>query len=169
MIMPSTCVGFAVTPSIRGTAVAVDVGVDDPDRQALGGHRRGQVRRDRRLADAALAGGDRVDPGQRAGLGERDLLLAAPPSFARISLRCSSLITSRSTVTDVTPSTASTARGHPPGDLVAHRASGDRQVDVDVDRAAVDPDVLDHPELGDGAADLGVLDLGKGGVNLSRV
>ncbi len=35
---------------------------------------------------------------------------SGPPSVARIALRCSSLMTSSATVTDVTPSTASTAR-----------------------------------------------------------
>ena len=52
----------------RGHRVAVDVGVDDADLQALLGHRERQVDGDRGLADAALAGGDRVDLGQRAGL-----------------------------------------------------------------------------------------------------
>ena len=75
MIMFSTWVGVPSAPSMRGTRVAVDVGVDDADLQAVGGHRRGQVDGHRGLADAALAGGDRVDPGQRAGLGERDLAL----------------------------------------------------------------------------------------------
>ncbi len=54
---------------------AVDVGVDDPDVQAAGGHRGGQVDRDGALADAALAGRDREDAGQRARLRERDLAL----------------------------------------------------------------------------------------------
>ena len=58
-----------------GDRVAVDVGVDDADLEALLGHRDGEVDRHRRLADAALAGGDREDLGQRVGPGERDLLL----------------------------------------------------------------------------------------------
>ena len=52
--------------------MAVDVGVEHADRQPARGHRRGEVDRDAGLADAALAGRDRVHPGQRAGLGERD-------------------------------------------------------------------------------------------------
>ena len=45
------------------------------------------------------------------------------------------------------------------GDLGAHRAAGGRQVDLDVDAAVVaDVDALDHSEVGDGLADLRILD-----------
>ena len=46
----------------------------DADGQAARGERGGQVDRDRRLADAALAGRDGVHAGARAGLRERDLV-----------------------------------------------------------------------------------------------
>ena len=41
---------------------APDVGVEDPDDQAAGGQRHGEVHRDRRLADAALARRDGEHP-----------------------------------------------------------------------------------------------------------
>ena len=72
MIMLSTLVGRSARAEHARHRVAVDVGVDHADRQAAGGHRRGQVDRDRRLADAALARRHAVDAGQRARLRERD-------------------------------------------------------------------------------------------------
>ena len=74
--------GPALDAEHPGHRVAVDVGVDDADREPAAGHRGREVDGDRRLADAALAGGDRVDPGQRAGLGERDLPLDRAGSSA---------------------------------------------------------------------------------------
>ena len=50
--------------------VAPDVGVEDADALAVGGERRGQVRGERRLADAALARADADDVGD---LGQRAL------------------------------------------------------------------------------------------------
>jgi hypothetical protein len=46
-----------------------------------------------------------------------------------------------------------------PGDLVTHRASRDGEIDADpnVTRRA-DLDGLDHAQIGDGTADLGVVD-----------
>ena len=88
--------GPAVRAEHARHAVAVDVGVDDADLQPVGRHRRRQVHRHRGLADAALAGGDRVHPGQRAGLGEGHLALGlAAAQRGRQLRRCSSLITSR--------------------------------------------------------------------------
>ena len=58
--------------------VPVDVGVQQADLQAGGRERDRQVDGDGGLADPALAAGDRVHLGQRAGLGERYLLLRRP-------------------------------------------------------------------------------------------
>ena len=88
--------------------VAVDVGVDDADLAGpAAAMRGGEVDRHRGLADAALAGGDRVHARQRAGLGEGDLALGLRRRAAAAagSARCSSLMTSSSTSTAVTPST----------------------------------------------------------------
>ena len=61
---------FAVDAEHARDRVAVDVAVERPGRVAFGGQRRGQVGGHRRLADAALAGGDAdhvFHLGQRAG------------------------------------------------------------------------------------------------------
>ena len=69
--------------------VAPDVGVEDADLLALAGERRGEVRGDRRLADAALARADAEDvarPAASAPSGSRaaaELLLQARPSPGR--------------------------------------------------------------------------------------
>ena len=94
-----------------------------------------------RLADAALAGRDREDPGQRAGLRERDL---ARPGCRRAAAsaaawRCSVLITSSSTDHACTPGSAPTAVGDALGERVLHRAAADGQVDADA-RGAVGVD-----------------------------
>jgi hypothetical protein len=51
------------------------------------------------------------------------------------------------------------------GQLVAQRATGDGQQQLDPDQAAGDREALDHAELGDRPADLGVVDGGEGGLN----
>ena len=143
--------------------VAVDVGVDHPDRQPAGGQRRGQVHRDRRLADPALARRHAVHARQRAGLGERDdgLGRAAAEVLAASRRAARRLITSRSTRTAVTPGTRDTASVTPRGDRLAHRAAGDGEVDADVGDAVGHDDALDHAQLGDRPVDLGVLDGGQ--------
>ena len=62
----------AVGAEHAGDRVAVDVGVDDADRVPLLGEGDGEVGRDARLADAALAGRDQQRPRLRSRLGERD-------------------------------------------------------------------------------------------------
>ena len=64
--------GSAVGAEHAGDREAVDVGVDDADGVAVGGEGDGEVGRDARLADAALARRDEQRPGPRPGLGERD-------------------------------------------------------------------------------------------------
>src|SRR4029450_924985 len=69
--------------------VPVDVRVHDADRETGCGNRGGQVHRYRGLANPALAGRDRVDPGHRGCLGERDVpagLGAAQLGLQRLAL-----------------------------------------------------------------------------------
>ena len=121
----------------------------------------------RRLADAALAGGDRVHPGQRAGWANGISRSALPPrSCSCSSARCSSLITPR--VDRRPPVTPSTAARAAVVSLVRVSFSGQpetvsRIVDGDL-AGVVDRDALDHAELGDGLADLGVDDRREGSV-----
>ena len=75
---------LAVGAEHAGDREAVDVGVDDADRVALGGERDGEVDGDAGLADAALAGRDEQRAGPRAGLGERD----RPPLGVAVGLAC---------------------------------------------------------------------------------
>ena len=100
--------------------VAVDVAVEGAGRVAFGGQRRGQVGGHRRLADAALAGGDAdhvLDLGQRA-LGQ----LAAAERLLQVAL----LLVGEDVEAD-------RDLGHPVelGDLL-----GDRLFEVGADRAA---------------------------------
>ena len=48
--------------------------------------------------------------------------------------------------------------GHPVGDLVAQRASGDRERDRDPDPFPLEPDPAHHAEIDDRAVELGILD-----------
>src|SRR5205823_981347 len=110
--------------------VAVDVRVDDAHLEARPGHRDGEVDGDRRLADTALAGGDRVHPGQRPRLRERDLLL--PGTAAQRCREAAALVVAHHTEVDADGGHALDGRhrcGHVPGDLVAQRAAGDGEQD----------------------------------------
>ena len=127
MIMFSTWVGRAVDAQHARHRVAVDVGVDHADLEAVGRHRRGQVDRHRRLADAALAGRDRVDAGERARLGEGDLALglaAAQRGRQLLALLVAHHVERRRRRA-VTPSTARDRVGDAVGDR--RRASGSRR------------------------------------------
>ncbi len=127
----------------------------------------------RRLADAALARRHEQRPGLRAGLGERD-----GPSFG-VSVRLA--LSGRRARIAVQPLAKLLAvgvghhgeleidaghaveRGDGLGDasrdLVAQRASGDREGDQDPDPAVVvQVDVAEHPEIDDRSVQLRVLD-----------
>ena len=129
----------------------VDVGVEHADREAAGRHRRGEVDRHARLADAALAGGDRIHPRQRSRLGERD------HGFARVAAQLlaqfGALLVVHHVEADLDRAGARHIgdRGrHLLGDLGLLRARLGGQVDPDVHAAVgVDVDALDHAELGD--------------------
>ena len=62
--------GVVVNVPVQGSGF---VGIEKADPDSVGRHCCRQVHRHRRLADPALAGRNGVDPGERAGLGERDL------------------------------------------------------------------------------------------------
>ena len=82
--------------------VAVDVGVEHADPLAPGGERRGEVRGQRRLADAALAGGDREHA--RAAAPARSIFSGRPPRRRDDSAAFSSgLITSKWSSTGADP------------------------------------------------------------------
>ena len=161
MIICSTCVGRCSTPSMRGTREAVDVGVDDTDGQALGGHRGGEVDGDARLADAALAGRDREDAGQASPAGRTGCRAVglSPRSAVCSCLRCSSLITSSSTC-DAGHTGDRADRGR---DALGERVRIGQPLTSGRSPMRAVPSAstvrrLHHPDLGDGAADLGVLD-----------
>jgi hypothetical protein len=150
--------------------VAVDVGVDDADLEALLGHRQGEVDGDRRLADAALAAGDREHLGERAGLGEGDLALGLPA--AEDLLEAGALLGGHHAQGQVHVGDAGDAAERPgdvTGDRLLERAPRHREQHGQVhDPAVVDVDRVDHAELGDRALDLGVVDGRQGGVDLLK-
>jgi hypothetical protein len=147
--------------------VPVDVRVDDPHLEPGPCHRGGQVDGHRGLADAALARCDREHAGEGVGLRERDLLVGLPTP--QLPLQCLALLGAHHVELDLDaghPGDALDRRGHLAGDLVAHRAAGDRQEHLDPDLAArLDPHRLDHAQLGDRPADLRVVHGGQCGVH----
>ena len=169
--MCSTWVGLPVDAEHARDRVAVDVGVDDADPQALGGHRGGEVDGHRRLADAALAGGDRRRRGSatrawrtgpRARRGRRAACVAE--RLALLVGHDAELDAHGGRRRARAPTAAVTSLR----DLVAHRAAGDGQQARGrrrVPSAAISTRV-DHAELGDRAVDLGVVDRREGGRHL---
>ena len=96
---------------------------------------------------------------------ERDLrrrgraaAVAPPRSCCTSASRCSGVIGVSRTSTRSTPSSGCTAAGDVLRDAVLQRTALDRDQDVDPDDVAVDLDVLQHPDVLDGPADLGVHD-----------
>ena len=135
--------------------VAVDVGVENTHALAGRAQRRGQVRRQRRLADAALARRDRKHAGGRI---ERDRLLRPAAAEARRQRRL--LVGAHHVEVQLH---RRNARDRADGALHlvlerrAHRAAGDGQRDRDLDRAVtVNDDIPHHVELGDGLVQLGI-------------
>ena len=166
VIICLTWVGPA-TPSRRAPS-PIDVGVEHADLLARGGQRGGQVDRHRRLADPALAAGDRVHLGERGRLGER---ICAPPAteLGLSSRRCSSLITSRSTATPVTPGTAATTAVMSRV-MVSAAAAGESDCTFNPDPAIRgDIDVLDHAQVVIGRRISGWLTRASASVNCSAV
>ncbi len=139
--------------------MAVDVGVEDTDGQSTRGHRGREVDRDRRLADTALAGRDRVDAGERSRLGEGDDRLGGVAAQRPAQFRALLVVHHVEGHVDGTDTgDVGDGLGHALGDLRAQRAPGGGEVDADGDvSGVVDVDALDHPEFGDGFADLRIL------------
>ena len=147
--------------------VPVDVGVQHAHREAPRGQRRRQVDRDAGFADPALARRDGVDLGQRAGLGERD------HRFPRVATQQLAQLGALLVVHDVQAHAHRTGAGHVadrPSHLLADlgllRTGRRGEVDLDMHRVVVvDGDVLDHADLGDRTAQLGVDHLGQCGAD----
>ena len=150
-------------PEHPGHRMPVDVGVRDPDLRPGGGQGHGQVDRHRRLADAALAAGHREDPGQRGGLGERDLRdrLAA----AQLGLQRPALLVAHHVEFHPHPRhplDGADRGGHLARDRVPQRAARDREPDIHPDGAVrCDVYVLDHAEFRDGPVDLRIVHAGE--------
>ena len=111
----------------------------------------------------------RVGEGDLAALGVAVGRLAArggatgrPAASPARAARCSSVITPKERSTDATPMLGERA-GDAALDLVAERAPGDGEGDLEGDRVAVDAHVADHVEVDDRAVELGILDGSKGG------
>ena len=144
----------------------VNVSIEQADGHTERHQRDRQVDRDRRLADAALAAGDRVDLGQRARLGERDLLrgLAA----AQFGLELAPLFLAHHVQIHAyggdTRQLADRGR-YLPGDRVTQRAAGHGQENAHQHHSARrDLDALHHAQIGDRPVDLGIV---HGGQRLS--
>ena len=150
---------------------APDVGVDDGDRLTLLRKRDSQVGGDRRLAYAALAGRNQQNAGAVTGLGERD---RSALSVTMRSLRtgggggiavqhladlCPLLIGHYPEVDadEVDTIEGGNRLGDLALDLVAQGTPRDREVDTDLDMAAVDRGRPDHAEVDDAAMEFGIL------------
>ena len=131
-----------------------------PTRSPLLGERRGEVRGQRRLADAALA---RRDGDARACAGSSEISRSARPPRRRVESAAfsSGLITSkRSSHRRSTPATAPTCPPHLVLEASAQRAAGDGERDRHRRRARRPRrDVAHHVELGNRTLELGVDDL----------
>ena len=148
--------GLLVDPEDVRNRVAVDVRVENPRAPARLRERNCEVRRQRGLADAALAGGDRdhaAVPGQADDV---------------VALRCAAAELRRQRLTLLGRHHRERERESPYAgnvgerlvDLflegVPQRAAGDRQHDRERDDAVLDLDVPDHVELRHGPLELGV-------------
>ena len=138
-------------------AEAPDVGVEHADGEAAGGQRGGEVHRDRRLADAALAARHREHAGGRRHLG-RARLLARVEAGALHRRRL--LLLGHLAVLDLDRGDAGEAphlRFDVLADLDPQRAPGGGERDLHHDGAVgVDAHVVDHAEVDDARVQLGV-------------
>ena len=154
-IIESTTIGALRHAEYVRDRVPVDVRVEHADALAALGERRREVRGEGRLADPALAGGDRDDP--RPGI-EPDLALGAAPTQPgrerrlllgahNVEVECDARHVRHAT--DV--------RRHLLLEAGAERAAGDREGDRHVHGSVRrDDHVPHHLELGDGSLELGV-------------
>jgi hypothetical protein len=152
--------GLPLRADHAGDREAPDVGVEDPDLQTLLGERHGEVHRDARLADPALARRDRDDGG---GRGERDPMLrrlGARPPAELVHERLPLLLAHRreGDLDALHPGERAEGGGHVLRDAVLQRAALDRDQDVDADEPVLDLDPPEHPDVLDRATDLRVED-----------
>ena len=144
------------------------VDVDDPDPMSLSRQRGRQVHCDGRLAHAALARSHRDHGGVSIGE-ERPLLDGSGPA-AQLRHQVLALILVHLAEDDLDALARIQDGPHRSPDIgvdaVLQRAAGDREQHVHADDPVVDLDALEHPNVLDGLADLGVEDLSKGLSNL---
>jgi hypothetical protein len=143
-------------------AEAPDIRVEDADRAAAPRERRREVHRDARLAHAALTRRDRHDRRLRR---ERDLVLggrgvrAGCVGATELGHELLPVLAAHRCELHIDALYAlegSHGRRHVARDPVLQRAALDREEHVHADDPAVDLDRLQHPDLIDRAADLGV-------------
>ncbi len=146
-----------------------DVGVEDADGEAPPGQRHGQVDRDRRLADAALAGRDRQDPGRRRHRRRRCVLPGLPAGAAHDVRLLGRVHLSDGQLDRGDAGEPGQPAADVPLDLAAQRAAGDRQRHLDVDGPVrVDLETADHAEVDDVRAQLRVDHCPQGVAGLIR-
>ena len=134
-----------------------------PTRAPLSRERSGEVRGQRRLADAALAGGDRDHAGRRV---ELDRLVRLGPAASELRRQRSALV--RAHDVELEPDGCDALDG---ADLardlllerVPERAARNGERDRHGHVAAVDRDLADHVEIGDRLAQLRVDDVRERG------
>ena len=154
--LPRPGLDVALHAEQAGDGEAPDVGVEDPDDQAAGGQGHGQVDRDRRLADAALARGDGQHPGRRRHGRLGRVLPGLPAGPGHDGGPLVGVHGRHLHLDGAHPVERPHVVHHVPLDLAAQRAGGDGQRHVDGDVAALDGDRPDHAEVDDGVAQLGV-------------
>ncbi len=146
---------------------APDVGVEHADDVAGGRQRGGQVDRDRALADAALAAGDREHAARQRDLGVGRPFAGMP---ARLEHHVGALLGVHLAPHDANVGDAGVdadARLDLALDVGAERAAADRQLDADRDDTVrVDIDRRHHAERHDVGAELGIDDRAEHGEHL---
>ena len=156
--------GVAGQAEHAGDREAVDVGVDNADRQALFGECDSEVGGYRRLADTALAGGHRVDAGERVRFVEGNGARGAGPLelFAHLL----ALLGCHGAQFHVDGGDAFNSLYGLRGvadDGVLERTARDCQQNAHVDGAVVcDGEFVEHSQFDDAAADFGVYDAFEG-------
>jgi len=149
--------GWPVTPIIRGTEKPQTSASRTPTRCPSAARAR-QVHRDAGLAHATLAGRD--GDNRRVGSDEELALLLRSGRRATSKSRdelCPLLLAHRGQLhVDAFDAERSEGVGHVRRDPVLQRTALDRDQDVDPHRTVVDVDALEHADVLDRLADLGV-------------
>src|SRR5439155_5930257 len=145
-----------------------DVNVDDPDAVSLGRERGRQVHGDGRLADPALAGGH--GDHRSVAFGEERTLLDRSGPAAELRHEVLALVLVHLAQDDLDALTRVQDRTHGSShvgvDAILQGASGDGEQDIDADEPVFDLDPLEHADVLDRLADLGIEDVSKRLANL---